>query len=62
MNHQAILEQFKRLGLTEPFGMSVLRDSNAISDNCVRVWDIAHKDIPAALNWLSSQKTPTKKP
>ena len=55
-----ILAEFKRLDLNEGDGMALLAQSNTISDECVRVWDIAAKDQVAALIWLRRQ--PVSKP
>jgi len=53
---QALLAQFKRLGLDEGQGMRLLGDSNTISDNCIKLLDIYESDVPAALAWLKKQK------
>ena len=50
-----ILREFKRLGLLDSEGMMLLADSNTISDECVRVRDIAEEDIPAAVKWLKER-------
>lgn len=56
MTPDDILAQFERLGLTEPQGMALLADSNAISDNCIRASDIAPADIPQAVLWLKGRR------
>ena len=57
-NHQAILKEFKRLGLSEGEGMGLLE--GVISDNCIRIWDIAREDIPNALCRLRGMKKISK--
>lgn len=56
MTLEHILKEFDRLGLNEQQGMGLLADSHAISDNCIRIRDIATVDIPNAVAWLKRQK------
>lgn len=56
MTHHALLEQMKRLELTEAEAMHELSEARMISDNCVRVWDIAEPDLSRAINWLKSKR------
>lgn len=56
MNHSALLEQMKLLELTEAEAMHELSEARIISDNCVRVWDIAQPDLDRAINWLKSKR------
>ena len=56
MNHQALLEQMKRLELTDAETVDVLQEARLISDNCIRVWDIAEPDLSIAINWLKSKR------
>ncbi len=51
-----IIAQFERLGLDESKGMCLLADSNQISDNCVRAWDIAQADVNNAVQWLMRKR------
>lgn len=55
-----ILAQFDRLGLTEGEGMSLLADSNTISDNCIRLTDVHHNDIEPAVKWLKTYRSMSK--
>lgn len=55
MNHALLLEEMKRLELTEAEAMHVLSEARIISDNCVRVWDIAEPDLSRAILWLKSK-------
>ncbi len=56
MTHSDLLAQMKRLELTDPQVMHLLSEARLISDNCVRVWDIAEPDLSVAINWLRSKR------
>lgn len=56
MNHSALLEEMSRLCLTDAEAMNLLTEARIISDECVRVWDIAQPDLDQAINWLKSKK------
>lgn len=56
MTAAALLEQMKRLELTEPQVMHVLSEARLISDNCVRLWDIAEPDLSRAVRWLQTRR------
>lgn len=56
MNITPLLEQMKRLELTEPEVMHLLSEARLISDNCVRLWDIAEPDLSRAVQWLASKR------
>lgn len=61
MNHSALLEQMKRLGLTDAEAMHELSEARLISDNCVKVWDIAQPDLTRCVEFLRMRKTPEPK-
>lgn len=56
MTHSALLDQMKRLGLTDMEAMHELSEARLISDNCVRVWDIAQPDLTRCVQWLASKR------
>ncbi len=51
-----LLEQMKRLDLTEIEVMHELSEARLISDNCVRLWDIAEPDLANAVRWLQAKR------
>jgi hypothetical protein len=55
-NHAHLLYQMKRLELTEPEVMHLLTEARIISDNCIRLWDIADPDLTKAVMWLMSPR------
>lgn len=57
MTHAQLLEQMKRLGLTEAQTINWLMDKNLISDHCIRIWDIAGPDLACAVQALASRQT-----
>lgn len=56
MTAAGLLEQMKRLELTEPELMHLLSEARLISDNCVRLWDIAEPDLSRAVQWLAARR------
>lgn len=62
MNHALLFEQMKRLELTEAEAMHVLSEARIISDNCVRVWDIAEPDLSRAIAALCGGTVENPKP
>lgn len=56
MSHAQLMEQMKRLEYTEPQVMNLLSEARLISDNCVRLWDIAEPDLGRAVLFLSSPR------
>jgi hypothetical protein len=46
----------KRLALTDAETVDVLLEARLISDNCIRVWDIAEPDLSIAIGWLKSKR------
>lgn len=56
MSHAQLMEQMKRLEYTEPQVMNLLSEARLISDNCVRLWDIAEPDLSRAVCFLSSPR------
>lgn len=55
MNHQALLEQMKRLQLTENDALTLLQEARIISDHCLRTADIAAADLPRAVEFLKAK-------
>lgn len=56
VSHAQLMEQMKRLEYTEPQVMNLLSEARLISDNCVRLWDIAEPDLSRAVCFLSSPR------
>lgn len=56
MTHTDLLEQMKRLELTDAQAMHLLSEARLISDNCVKVWDIAEPDLSSAFHWLRAKR------
>ncbi len=55
MNHQALLEQMKRLQLTENDALTLLQEARIISDHCLRTADIAEPDLSRAVEFLKAR-------
>lgn len=55
MNHQALLDQMKRLQLTTEEVMPILIEARIVSDNCVLIWDIAEPDLSRAVEFLKAR-------
>lgn len=56
MSHAQLMEQMKRLEYTEPQVMNLLSEARLISDNCVRLWDIAEPDLSRSVLFLTSPR------
>lgn len=55
MNHQALLDQMKRLQLTENDALTWLQETGIISDHCLRTADIAEPDLSRAVEFLKAK-------
>jgi hypothetical protein len=51
-----LFSQMRRLQLTEAELMHYLTEAGLISDNCIRLWDIAEPDMTRAVNWLNTKR------
>ena len=55
MNHQALLDQMKRLQLTENAALTLLQDAQLISDHCLNLADIPEPDLSRAVEFLKAK-------
>lgn len=57
MNHNALLEEMKRLNLTENDALTLLQEARIISDHCLRTADIAAADLSRAVEFLKARNS-----